>query len=85
MSRRPRSPERRGYGSGKDDQDNGNSDNGWERQAYWRLKKQVEDGERELKNFRDAEALKDGFFDVQQEAAWRYPINLPKTGYLVPG
>ena len=56
MSRRPRSEERRGRGKG--DQEKGNSDNGGERQAYWRLKKQVEDGERELKSFRDAEALK---------------------------
>jgi hypothetical protein len=33
----------------------------------------------------DMGAAEDGFFDVQQEAAWRYPINLPKTGYQVPG
>lgn len=33
----------------------------------------------------DMGAAEDGFFDVQQEAAWRYPVNLPKTGYLVPG
>jgi hypothetical protein len=33
----------------------------------------------------DMGAAEDGFFDVQQEAAWRYPVNLPKTGYQVPG
>jgi hypothetical protein len=33
----------------------------------------------------DMGAAEDGFFDVQQEAAWRYPVNLSKTGYLVPG
>ena len=33
----------------------------------------------------DMGAAEDGFFDVQQEAAWRYPIDLPKTGYQVPG
>lgn len=33
----------------------------------------------------DMGAAEDGFFDVQQEAAWRYPINQTKTGYLVPG
>ena len=33
----------------------------------------------------DMGAAEDGFFDVQQEAAWRYPVNLAKTGYLVPG
>ena len=33
----------------------------------------------------DMGAAEDGFFDIQQEAAWRYPVNLAKTGYLVPG
>jgi hypothetical protein len=33
----------------------------------------------------DMGAAEDGFFDIQQEAAWRYPINLPKTGYQIPG
>jgi hypothetical protein len=33
----------------------------------------------------DMGAADDGFFDVQQEAAWRYPLSQPKTGYLLPG
>jgi hypothetical protein len=33
----------------------------------------------------DLSAAEDGFFDVQQEAAWRYPVTQPKTGYLLPG
>jgi hypothetical protein len=33
----------------------------------------------------DMGAAEDGFFDVQQEASWRYPVNLPRTGYQVPG
>jgi hypothetical protein len=33
----------------------------------------------------DLGAAEDGFFDVQQEAAWRYPVTQPKTGYLLPG
>lgn len=33
----------------------------------------------------DLGAAEDGFFDVQQEAAWRYPVTQPKTGYLIPG
>jgi hypothetical protein len=33
----------------------------------------------------DMGAAEDGFFDVQQEAAWRYPVKQLKTGYLVPG
>ena len=33
----------------------------------------------------DMSSAEDGFFDVQQEAAWRYPLTLEKTGYLVPG
>jgi len=32
----------------------------------------------------DASASEDPFFDVQQEAAWRYPITQPKTSYLTP-
>ena len=32
----------------------------------------------------DASAAEDGFFDPQQEAAWRYPISQPKTLYLTP-
>jgi hypothetical protein len=32
----------------------------------------------------DASAAEDGFFDVQQEAAWRYPVTQPKTLYLTP-
>ena len=33
----------------------------------------------------DMSAAEDGFFDVNQEAAWRYPLKQEKTGYLVPG
>ena len=33
----------------------------------------------------DMGAAEDGFFDIQQEAAWRYPVKLPRTGYLLPG
>jgi len=32
----------------------------------------------------DLAAAEDAFFDVTQEAAWRYPVNLPRTGYLLP-
>ena len=32
----------------------------------------------------DASAAEDGFFDIQQEIAWRYPETQPKTGYLLP-
>jgi hypothetical protein len=32
----------------------------------------------------DASAAEDGFFDVAQEAAWRYPVNQPKTLYMTP-
>jgi hypothetical protein len=32
----------------------------------------------------DASAAEDGFFDVQQEAAWRYPVNQPRTLYMTP-
>lgn len=32
----------------------------------------------------DLSASEDGFFDVQQEAAWRYPVKQPRTGYLLP-
>jgi len=32
----------------------------------------------------DASAAEDGFFDIQQEISWRYPVTQPKTGYLVP-
>jgi hypothetical protein len=32
----------------------------------------------------DLSAAEDGFFDVQQEYAWRYPQTQPKTGYLTP-
>ena len=32
----------------------------------------------------DASAAEDAFFDVTQEASWRYPINQPKTLYLTP-
>lgn len=32
----------------------------------------------------DASAAEDGFFDPQQEAAWRFPETQPKTLYLTP-
>lgn len=32
----------------------------------------------------DASAAEDAFFDISQEAAWRYPVNQPKTSYMVP-
>jgi hypothetical protein len=32
----------------------------------------------------DASAAEDGFFDPQQEAAWRFPITQPKTLYVTP-
>jgi hypothetical protein len=32
----------------------------------------------------DASAAEDAFFDVAQEAAWRYPVTQPKTLYLTP-
>ena len=32
----------------------------------------------------DASAAEDTFFDVAQEAAWRYPVTQPKTLYLTP-
>ena len=32
----------------------------------------------------DASAAEDGFFDISQEAAWRYPVTQPKTLYLTP-
>lgn len=32
----------------------------------------------------DASAAEDGFFDIAQEAAWRYPVTQPKTLYLTP-
>lgn len=32
----------------------------------------------------DASAAEDTFFDITQEAAWRYPETQPKTSYLVP-
>jgi hypothetical protein len=32
----------------------------------------------------DASASEDAFFDVSQEAAWRYPVTQPKTLYLTP-
>jgi hypothetical protein len=32
----------------------------------------------------DASAAEEGFFDPQQEAAWRFPVNQPKTLYLTP-
>ena len=32
----------------------------------------------------DASAAEDGFFDIAQEAAWRYPVTQPRTLYLVP-
>ena len=32
----------------------------------------------------DASAAEDGFFDVQQEAAWRYPVTQPRTLYVTP-
>ena len=32
----------------------------------------------------DASAAEDAFFDIQQEAAWRYPVTQPKTLYLTP-
>ena len=32
----------------------------------------------------DASAAEDAFFDVSQEAAWRYPVTQPKTLYLTP-
>lgn len=32
----------------------------------------------------DLSCAEDGFFDVEQEAAWRYPVSRPKTLYLTP-
>ena len=32
----------------------------------------------------DASAAEDAFFDISQEAAWRYPVNQPKTLYVTP-
>lgn len=32
----------------------------------------------------DASAAEDGFFDISQEAAWRYPVTQPRTLYLTP-
>ncbi len=32
----------------------------------------------------DASAAEDAFFDISQEAAWRYPVTQPRTLYLVP-
>lgn len=32
----------------------------------------------------DASAAEDGFFDPQEEAAWRFPLEQPRTRYLVP-
>lgn len=32
----------------------------------------------------DASAAEDSFFDISQEAAWRYPVTQPKTLYLTP-
>lgn len=32
----------------------------------------------------DASAAEDTFFDISQEAAWRYPVTQPKTSYLTP-
>ena len=32
----------------------------------------------------DASTAEDGFFDPQQEIAWRYPVEQARTGYLTP-
>ena len=32
----------------------------------------------------DASAAEDAFFDISQEASWRYPVTQPRTSYLVP-
>jgi hypothetical protein len=32
----------------------------------------------------DASAAEDPFFDISQEASWRYPVAQPKTLYLTP-
>jgi hypothetical protein len=32
----------------------------------------------------DASAAEDAFFDISQEASWRYPVTQPKTLYLTP-
>ena len=32
----------------------------------------------------DASAAEDSFFDISQEAAWRYPVDQPKTLYVTP-
>jgi hypothetical protein len=32
----------------------------------------------------DASAAEDGFFDPQQEAAWRFPVTQPQTLYMTP-
>jgi hypothetical protein len=32
----------------------------------------------------DASAAEDAFFDISQEAAWRYPVSQPKTLYVTP-
>lgn len=32
----------------------------------------------------DASAAEEGFFDPQQEAAWRYPVKQPRTEYMLP-
>lgn len=32
----------------------------------------------------DLSAANEGFFDIEQETAWRYPVALPKTNYITP-
>ena len=32
----------------------------------------------------DLSAANEGFFDIEQESAWRYPVNLPETNYITP-
>lgn len=32
----------------------------------------------------DLSAANEGFFDIEQETAWRYPVDLPKTNYITP-
>jgi hypothetical protein len=32
----------------------------------------------------DASAAEDAFFDISQETAWRYPVEQPRTSYLLP-
>ena len=43
---------------GRRDARRGDRDSGWEKQAYWRLKKELEEQTKELKSFKDKEDMK---------------------------